>query len=244
MNYQVIVTASGLETINFEYKNSLVTKHDVMIGEKFLLERAFESYGCQAQICSLIFLDEVKNSKAINRITRNFPHVIPKSAFGETQGALCSALLSIDQLDLSLPTFVVPGDSYITENVEEIFQSFIESEAVAGTLLFNGSGDRWSYARLDQENRVLEMAEKSEISGAASTGVFFFRSASVFIDAAEWVLLNNMRTAGHFYVSSAINYLALNGKLVIGNFLQDSRSYIPMSRPSDVAKILELNEKI
>ena len=83
------------------------------------------------------------------------------------------------------------------------------------------------------------MAEKSPISNYASTGLFYFRSAELFMRAAEWVLKENMHTNGEFYLSSALNYLIMNGEKVFGVELSSGYSYVPLSTFSDLQRALE-----
>lgn len=51
--------------------------------------------------------------------------------------------------------------------------------------VFVGSGANWSYAKTESEDstRVIETAEKKEISQYCSTGLYYFKSAKMFVDA-------------------------------------------------------------
>jgi NDP-sugar pyrophosphorylase family protein len=244
MKYQVIVTAGGKDTPAFNLNNETVIKHDIRINGKFLLEWAYQSYASHAEKKIVVLREQTKDSLAVTNLAKFDESIFLKFTTGETQGALCSALLAIDEIDPDMPLFIVPGDSYLTGDVKKLFLSFICSDMHAGTVLFEAKGKRWSYARLDENGAVLEMAEKMEISNSASTGVFFFRSGDVFVKAAEWVLLNNLRTTSDFYVSTAINYLVMFGSKVDGVFLDKDSFYVPMSTPGDIESIKEKYEEI
>lgn len=244
MKYQVIVTAGGKDTSAFNLNDEIVVKHDISINGKLLLEWAFQSYASHAEKKIVVLREQTQNSSAVTNLANIGESIFLKFTNGETQGALCSALLAIDEIDPDMPLFIVPGDSYLTGDVKQLFSNFICSDMHAGTVLFEAKGNRWSYARLDENGAVLEMAEKMEISNSASTGVFFFRSGDIFVKAAEWVLLNNLRTTSDFYVSTAINYLVMFGSKVGGVFLGQNSSYVPLSTPDDIKSVKEKNEEI
>lgn len=243
MRYQVIVTAGGEDTVDINFNLNSSHKHDVLINGMYLLERAVSSYASHADKKIIVLREQSRDSLAVIRLSQLDKSIILKFANGATQGALCSALLAIDAIDPDMPLFIVPGDSYLTGNVKQLFADFINSEKDAGTILFNATGKRWSYARLDDKDAILEMAEKVEISNAASTGVFFFRSGDVFVKAAQWVLLNNLRTTSDFYVSTAINYLVMSGSKVNGMFLDENCAYVPMSTSDDIKLLEESHEE-
>lgn len=53
--------------------------------------------------------------------------------------------------------------------------------------VFWGEGDNWSYAKTESENstRVIETAEKVQISNYCSTGLYYFKSVQLFNDTFE-----------------------------------------------------------
>jgi hypothetical protein len=213
------------------------------VGDSRVLEKAYDAYASHAAKKTIVIRTEAATSVALSAILKKDSLVNVQLSSADTQGALCSALLAIDHIDPSMPLFIVPGDSFITGETGGLFREMLTLDAQAGTLLFKANGERWSFARIDKDGSVLEMAEKIEISDAASTGVFYFRSGEIFIQAAEWVLLNNLRTSRNFYVSTAINYLAMAGHQVVGKFLESPNVYIPLSQPMDILSFRNVHEK-
>lgn len=239
--YQIIMTAGGPETV-ISSGHSKTFKHDISIGKTPILDLAFNSYAKNASKAVLVVHRDAIESPTVHRIGKSESNTVVVSSPLTTQGALCSAMLAIDSLDFDAPLFIVPGDSYITGGIDSIFDELASSNFAAGTVLFKARGDRWSFARLEDES-ILEMAEKVEISDNASTGVFYFSKVRDFIGAAEWVLLNNMRTSKDFYVSSAVNYLVMAGKEVKGLFLNSDQRYFPMSSNEDIESLKRLYEE-
>lgn len=78
--------------------------------------------------------------------------------------------------------------------------------------VFKGSGSNWSYARTEtgDGSRVVETAEKKEISDNCSTGIYWFRRVSDFKKAYVWEEQHPQRN--ELYVAPMYNYLIENGK--------------------------------
>ena len=55
------------------------------------------------------------------------------------------------------------------------------------------------------------VAEKRVIGPLATTGVFYFRTAELFLNAAKWCLVNNAKDRGVYYVSTALNAIIMEG---------------------------------
>jgi hypothetical protein len=102
-----------------------------------------------------------------------------------------------------------------------------------GVMCFESSQPRWSYAKLGANKLdVLEISEKKVISEFATVGCFFFRSVRMFLEAAEWCLVNNANTHGDFFTSMALNHLVASGKTVEARVV-DTEQYRPYSGPKD-----------
>lgn len=235
MVWQTIITAAGVNHVSFEENNIAIPKNLIPFQESTILNTAIRSYSHGGETPHVVIRKEEDAhwgtveiiEKTTNRI--NF-HLIQN----ETRGALCTAAMALDNIESGKPLVIAPGDSYIDGDLSKLIEIFESKEVAAGTLLFQDSHQRWSFARLGQECKILEMAEKSPISHFASTGLFYFRSPELFIRAAEWVLRENMNTGGEFYLSTALNYLIMNGENVLGIELPSDFAYTPLSRFSDL----------
>lgn len=80
--------------------------------------------------------------------------------------------------------------------------------------VFEGSGANWSYAKTESEDstRVVETAEKREISTHCSTGIYYFKKASEFVSAYNENLVNPIKGVPELYVAPLYNFLIRDGK--------------------------------
>jgi hypothetical protein len=149
----------------------------------------------------------------------------------EAKGALASAIIGAEELNPKLPLLICPGDAFLSQNFESHIQG--KGESLDGfTLAFRSKSPRWSFLGLTPEGAISEVAEKKIIGPLATTGHFYFKRASDFIEASRWVLVNNANVNGVFYVSTALNYLVSSG-MTLGYKEIGRDEYYSFSKPHD-----------
>ncbi len=80
--------------------------------------------------------------------------------------------------------------------------------------VFFGEGANWSYAKTDtlESTRVIETAEKNQISNYCSTGLYYFKTVQLYNTAYEKeVQLSINDTTKEFYVAPLYNILIQSG---------------------------------
>ena len=80
--------------------------------------------------------------------------------------------------------------------------------------VFEGSGANWSYAKTESEDstRVVETAEKREISTHCSTGIYYFKKSGEFVAAYNENLVNPIKGVPELYVAPLYNLLIRDEK--------------------------------
>jgi len=92
-----------------------------------------------------------------------------------------------------------------------------DSSTIGGLLLsFDSDKPRYSYAKADKDNVVIETAEKSVISNNALVGAYYFNTVDDFILSSDkLVTKNKLSDIKEYYISLLYNYLIQNGRTVI-----------------------------
>ena len=154
---------------------------------------------------------------------------------GETAGALCSVLAAIDSIKPEHELMIVNGDQYIAESLTQFYQRCREPGVDGCILTFQATHPRWSFVRTSKldPGQVVEVAEKRPISRQATAGLYYFRQAADFIDAAERMVLKGIRTTGQFFLCPVYNEMILQGKRVVAHQLADSGMH-SLGTPEDV----------
>lgn len=130
---------------------------------------------------------------------------------GNTKGALISALIAIRDCDLDIPIFITPGDALISKkHYDEFCIQSLQSKQDISLIVFDSQNDKYSYVRMLDE-KLVEVCEKKVISSKATAGIFYFKSGRLFIECAEWAIMNNIQTNSLFFLAPALNYAVVKG---------------------------------
>jgi dTDP-glucose pyrophosphorylase len=133
---------------------------------------------------------------------------------GETGGALCSALLAIDVLDMDRPLIVSNCDTLLAGDISTEVSNLINPQNDAAVFTFRSMHPRWSYVESGAENIIQQIYEKRVVSDKAVAGLYYFKSAQKFIDAACEVIKNSAHVKGIYFISATINQRVLKGEVV------------------------------
>ncbi len=106
------------------------------------------------------------------------------------------------------PLVIANSDQFLACNLDEFYEACLERESGGVVLTMIDSDPKWSYARVDSDNKIIEIREKQVISEHATVGVYGFSSARVAWDAFEKMREVNDRTNGEFYVAPSYNYIS------------------------------------
>jgi dTDP-glucose pyrophosphorylase len=124
---------------------------------------------------------------------------------GITEGAACTTLLAKEFIDNDEPLLMANSDQFVEWDSNETLYAFSNGDCDGGILTFPASHPKWSYAKLDDDGFVSEVAEKKPISEHATVGVYWWKKGSDYVKYAEQMIEKNIRTNGEFYVCPVFN---------------------------------------
>lgn len=145
-----------------------------------------------------------------------------------TRGASETAYAAKDALDSSSPLIVMDCDLWFNSSSYDAMVEGSMNTGVpfAGLLTFPADNPRYSYAEINSDNRVVRTAEKKVISSHAITGAYFFSEASLFVEAAERLLTQEINESmPEFYLSALYNILIDSGVDVIAAYIDKFASF-------------------
>jgi beta-phosphoglucomutase-like phosphatase (HAD superfamily)/dTDP-glucose pyrophosphorylase len=133
---------------------------------------------------------------------------------GVTEGAACTTLLAKDLINNDEPLVFANSDQFLEWDSNEFMYSMVADEVDAGMLTFTATHPKWSFAKLDDEGFVSEVAEKKPISDIATAGIYYWRKGSDYVKYAEKMIEKNIRFNNEFYVCPVFNEAIEDGKRV------------------------------
>ena len=198
---QIIVPMAGRGS-RFAEKGIGVPKPLIPVGGRLMVEWALESL-VDVSYSRLIFI-------ALEEHDRDFDVTHLLMGLGKpntevilipdvTEGQLCTVLAAREWINEDEDILICSADTYVYSGLaHDIAGKEQECQGIISTA--NLPGERWSFARADENGRVLEVAEKVRISEHASTGLYYFSNGRDFVSVAEAMIANNEKTRGEYYV--------------------------------------------
>ncbi len=132
-----------------------------------------------------------------------------------TDGPVCTVMTLKNILD--------PQEDFLTIDCDQHIRcsklaAYIEDARInrwAGLVpTFEANSTDYSYIKLDTHGNATETAEKQVISTHAAAGIYYFRTARIFMNAAAEMVEKNVRTKNEFYMSPLYNIIIKQGGIV------------------------------
>jgi HAD superfamily hydrolase (TIGR01509 family) len=124
---------------------------------------------------------------------------------GLTEGAACTTLLAKEYINNNESLIIANSDQYIEWDSNEFMYKMIEQNIDGGILTFYSIHPKWSYAKVDEQGYVTEVAEKKPISDMATVGIYYWAKGSDYVKYAEQMISKNIRVNNEFYVCPVFN---------------------------------------
>lgn len=139
---------------------------------------------------------------------------------GMTEGAACTTLLAEYLIDNDKPLIIANSDQVMEWDANEAMYAFTASHIDGGIMTFKSTHPKWSYAKLDDNGFICEVAEKNPISDNATVGVYYWKHGYDYVKYAKQMIDKNIRTNNEFYVCPVFNQAILDGKKIRPKFIE------------------------
>ena len=148
---------------------------------------------------------------------------------GDTKGQAHTAAIGMTQLDhMSLPTFVHNADTVVTGRnfdeivklMDDIYDMYVD--------VFVGNSPKYSYVRA-YENIVTEIVEKKQISPYASSGLYGFSSAHLYLNYCN----EYVQEKPELYISDVIQSMIDGDMRAYMNSLGNYQETIVLGSPQE-----------
>jgi NDP-sugar pyrophosphorylase family protein len=160
---------------------------------------------------------------------------------GITEGAAITVLKARDYFDNDQPLMIANSDQWVDVNINDYLQD-IEQRSLDGSMLtMKADNPKWSYAKVDSNGAVSEVVEKIVISDEATVGIYNFVKGSDFCHFADFMVEQDIRSNGEFYVAPVYSYMAEKGQNIgIYNIGEEANGMYGLGIPSDLNLFLNL----
>jgi HAD superfamily hydrolase (TIGR01509 family) len=183
----IVIPMAG-EGSRFKKAGYTFPKPLIEVWQKPMIQLVIESLGLKANYIFLVQKEHFKkyNLKSfLNIITPGCKIVVVDQL---TQGAACTVLLAKNYINNNKPLIISNCDQFIEWDTSEIMYHFSSKKIDGGILTFKNMHPKWSYARVNKFNKVIEVAEKKVISDNATVGVYYWKKGSLFVKYANQMI--------------------------------------------------------
>ena len=214
----ILVPIAG-QSIFFENSEYKYPKPLIEIGKKPMIEWVINNFNQIKEEKKYIFIVNKQNcikyhlDDTLKLLTDNNCEIIQIDH--ETKGAACSCLMAIQYINNDKELIITNGDQIIDTDLNKVLTYFRKKDADGGVICFESVHPKWSYVRLDMNNKIIETAEKRPLSKEAIAGFYYFKKGKDFVNAAMKSIKKNSSVDGLYFIAPVYNELVLDNKYLI-----------------------------
>lgn len=235
----VVIPAAG-EGSRFAKAGWTKKKPFIDVNGRPMLEHVIDNVVTEDYRTTLLLRKEHMEShqEEVENLVNSGASIIPVSEL--TEGTACTVLLARSTFDGHQPMMVANSDQLVDFDVADYVNDCLNRNLDGSILVFRDPtmNPKWSFARLNDEGLVVEVAEKKPISDLATVGIYLFRRGSDFVASAIDMIARNERVNGEFYTCPVYNYMIEKG-LKIGVYEVPMDAMKGLGTPDDLTDYLQ-----
>ena len=177
--------------------------------------------------------DYIRNTAAMEGVcTADKAHVIELDHM--TDGQATTAMLASEYWNTD--------DELLIYNIDTYVEAYaMRSEDIKGDgyiPCFNAPGEHWSFVKLDDSGKAIEVREKKRISDHCTLGAYYFRTCGLYEDMyKEYYSVGGVLDAGEKYVAPLYNYMIEKGMEVCISDIDPDKVHV-LGTPAELAAFI------
>ena len=238
-NLNVLIPMAGagsrFQSAGYTFPKPLIQVHD-----KPMIQVVVENIGLEA---NYHFVVQKQHREKYNLDTM-LGLIAPKcnviEVDGMTEGAACTALLAEEFINNKDPLFFANSDQWVDWNPIEFMYRMQETDADGGIVTFQSTHPKWSFAKVNENSIVTEVAEKNPISTHATVGYYYWKHGSDFVKYANQMIEKNIRVNNEFYVCPVYNQAIEDNKIIR---IYEAKKMWGLGTPEDLEYFIKNKER-
>ena len=212
-NWTILIPMAGKGS-RFANADYVFPKPLIEVNQKPMIQIVVENLGINAHFVYIVQKSHYENYNLkylLNLITPNCDIV---QVDGITEGAACTTLLAKDLINNDKHLLIANSDQFMEWDANRFYYSVEDEEVDGGIICFESAHPKWSYAKLNEEGYVTEVAEKKPISKHATVGIYYWNKGSEYVKYAEQMIEKNIKVNNEFYVCPVYNEAIQDNKKI------------------------------
>jgi len=140
-----------------------------------------------------------------------------------TDGQATTCMLAVSRCEAKAPIMVYNIDTYV-----EPYEMKVSDISGEGYIpCFHAPGEHWSFVRLDESGKAVEVREKERISDNCTLGAYYFSSAELFEKLYnEYYECKNSTQGKEKYIAPLYNYMIQKGMEVKISIVDEKKVHV------------------
>jgi len=239
----ILIPMAGLgrrfKEVGYSLPKPLIDVHG-----KPMIERVIEGLNIDGNYIFVVQEKHIERYHLDVTLRKIAPHCKIVTLDGLTEGQACSALLAEKHIDNNEELLIVNCDNYFLWEVDQFLDktSHNDFDGMIFTFKDDSGNPGWSYAQVDDDGRVIRVAEKEAISDTALAGAFYWRRGSDFVKYTKSMIDKDVRINNEFYITPTFNEAISDGKIICDYNILAMRSMDTPGDLKDFKKWLEIKK--
>lgn len=209
----------------------------IEFNNKTMIENVIENLGAKNDYYLVTQRQHYKDFKGIfDKIAYDTKSLHVSCLDGMTRGAAESCLAARDLVVPDLPLMIANSDQIMEWNDLHFKAWFLDSGLDGVIMTFDSQSPKNSYAEVNESGLVMRTAEKQVISKHATNGIYVWRRARDFFNAATEMIKRELKSNNEFYVCPVYN-INIEWNHKIGIYHIDR--HWPIGTPQDLTAYLD-----
>lgn len=160
---------------------------------------------------------------------------------GVTEGAACTVLTAVDEIDPEQPLMIANSDQYVDIAIDDYLDDMRDRDLDGLIMTMDADDPKWSFAEVDAQGLVRRVVEKQPISRHATVGIYNYGRAGDFIEGAHEMIRQDLRVNGEFYVAPVYDrMIAAGARIGIHDVGSEGAGMYGLGIPADLESFLAL----
>jgi HAD superfamily hydrolase (TIGR01509 family) len=215
----VVIPMAGAGS-RFEKAGYTFPKPLIEVNGKTMIQTVIDSLNIDANFIFIARQEHEQKYNISNYLKALHPSCNVVLIDGLTEGAACTVLKVKELINNDSPLLLANSDQFIEWDSYDFFKNNLSNNYDASILTFESNHPKWSYAKINEDGLVVEVAEKNPISNIATVGVYWWARGADFVHFTEQMISKNIRVNNEFYVCPVFNE-AIQENKKIGIFQVD-----------------------
>ena len=159
-----------------------------------------------------------------------------------TEGTACTVLYAREYINNDIPLMIANSDQIVDISITDFIDDCLNRKLDGSILTFLDKelNPKWSFAKINSKELVIEVKEKEAISEHATVGIYMFSRGEDFVNGAIDMIIENDRVNNEFYTCPVYNYIIKENKR-IGIYDINAEAMHGIGTPEDLNNYLKNN---